>query len=492
MSSIKSVPENASEPRRGRLRFPLLGLRASERRLLLRSGDISLLCISLAVAVAARTELLPSLGAAFANIKWFVTLALLWLLIAALFDVYDLGRAASVTRSATSTGAAVALAGVSYMFIPWLTPPLVNRGLGFIFVSMAVVLVVAWRLVYAGLFAQSIFRRRLLVVGAGHSGKDLVNTLHGAKRQNEIRLESTWHEVVGFVDDDPAVQGARVTEMPVLGSSTELARLVREKQIDEVVIAITNTETIRQELYEAILDCREMGVSVVSMITLYERLTGRVAIAHASQNIERATGQSDSAFLRMYSLVKRLVDLLGALIAAIALCVLIPAVAVANLAMSRGPLFFRQTRVGKGGKLFEVVKFRSMRPDAEAESGAVWAAEDDQRVTRIGAFLRKTHLDELPQVINVLRGEMSLVGPRPERPEFVASLAQSIPFYRARHAVRPGITGWAQIHQNYGDSFEGAREKLEYDLYYLKRQSPVLDTEIMLRTITKVLGLKGR
>jgi lipopolysaccharide/colanic/teichoic acid biosynthesis glycosyltransferase len=235
-----------------------------------------------------------------------------------------------------------------------------------------------------------------------------------------------------------------------------------------------------------------MGAPVVSMTTLYERLTGRVAVEHASQNIENATGQSDSAFLRMYGVAKRIVDLVGAFLAGIPFLILIPFVMLANAFLSRGPLFFRQTRVGKGGKLFEVVKFRSMNPDAEDQSGAVWASEDDDRVTALGHWLRRTHLDELPQVINVIKGEMSLVGPRPERPEFVAALSQSIPFYRARHAVRPGITGWAQIHQDYGDSYERAKEKLEYDLYYLKRQSPVLDTEIILRTFTKVLGLKGR
>jgi lipopolysaccharide/colanic/teichoic acid biosynthesis glycosyltransferase len=194
----------------------------------------------------------------------------------------------------------------------------------------------------------------------------------------------------------------------------------------------------------------------------------------------------------MYGLVKRIVDIMGALVAAIPFCLMIPVVALVNLIASPGPLFFRQTRVGRGGKLFYVVKFRSMRPNAEFDSGAVWASENDARITRVGRFLRGTHLDEVPQVINVLRGEMSLVGPRPERPEFVATLSKSIPFYRARHAVRPGITGWAQIHQDYGDSYERAREKLEYDLYYLKRQSPILDTEIILRTVTKVLGLKGR
>jgi exopolysaccharide biosynthesis polyprenyl glycosylphosphotransferase len=283
-----------------------------------------------------------------------------------------------------------------------------------------------------------------------------------------------------------------VEDVPVLGSSHDLVRLVKDRGIDEVVIAITHTDKISQQLYEAILDCTEMGTPVASMTTMYERLTGRVAIEHASQNVEYVSGQPDSAFLRMYVAGKRIVDLAGALVAGVVVLLLIPALALANAIASPGPLLFRQTRVGKGGKLFRVVKFRSMRPDAEEQSGAVWASEKDKRVTGLGWFLRRTHVDELPQVINVIKGEMSLVGPRPERPEFVETLSQSIPFYRARHAVKPGITGWAQIHQDYGDSYERAREKLEYDLYYLKRRSPVLDTEIILRTITKVLGLKGR
>lgn len=492
MSTVKRVPEQLTQRRARRIRLPYFGLRASERRLLLRSGDITLLCIALGVAVAVRTDLLPELGAALANFKWFVTLALVWLLFAAIFDVYDLGRAASITRSATSTGAAVAVASAAYLFIPWLTPPLANRSLGFLFVALAVVSVISWRLIYASLFAQAIFKRRLLVVGAGHSGQDLVSILSSQADEGNPRLEATGHEIVGFVDDNPNLQGRQVANMAVLGASTDLVPLVQEREVDEVVVAITRTESISRELYEAILDCKEMGVPVVSMMTLYERLTGRVAIEHASQNIEQATGQSDSAFLRMYGFVKRIIDFTGALFATIPLCLLIPFVALANVVGSRGPLFFRQTRVGKGGRLYEVVKFRSMLPDAEQDSGAVWASENDERITRFGRFLRGTHLDELPQVINVLRGEMSLVGPRPERPEFVANLSESIPFYRARHSVRPGITGWAQIHQDYGDSYERAREKLEYDLYYLKRQSPILDTEIILRTITKVLRLQGR
>lgn len=159
--------------------------------------------------------------------------------------------------------------------------------------------------------------------------------------------------------------------------------------------------------------------------------------------------------------------------------------------LHRAPLFFKQTRVGRSGRPFSIIKFRSMVTDAE-KRGAMWAQAHDVRVTKIGRLLRWSHIDELPQIINVLRGEMSLVGPRPERPEFVEQLAPSIPFYRARHCTKPGITGWAQIHQDYGDTIEGAQEKLEYDLYYVKHASPILDMLIMLRTITKVVGLRGR
>lgn len=492
MSTVDRVPSGVSERRTKRTRLPFVGLRASERRLLLRSTDVFLLCLSLALAVALRTDMLPNIEAAFANIKWFVTLAIVWLVFAAIFDVYDLGRAASVSQSASSTAAAVGIASLTYLFIPWLTPPLENRSFGFLFVMLAVAFLTIWRLTYVGIFVQSVFRRRLLLVGAGRSGRDLADVLRQGAEGAMGQFETTAHELIGYVDDDSSLGGHKVKDVPVLGTSSDLVRLVQELDIDEIVIAITHTQAIKPVLYEAILDCREMGASVVSMTTLYERLTGRVAIEHASQNIESATGQSDSAFLRMYGVVKRIIDFAGALFAAILLCILIPFVVLANAIASRGPLFFRQTRVGKGGKLIEVVKFRSMKPDAEEQSGAVWASEDDDRITALGRWLRRTHLDELPQVINVIRGDMSLVGPRPERPEFVATLSQSIPFYRARHAVRPGITGWAQIHQDYGDSYERAKEKLEYDLYYLKRQSPILDTEIILRTLTKVLGLKGR
>jgi len=186
-----------------------------------------------------------------------------------------------------------------------------------------------------------------------------------------------------------------------------------------------------------------------------------------------------------------LIDLLAALIGLIATGLILPWVALGNALSSPGPIFYKQRRVGQGGREFEMYKFRSMRLDAERETGAVWACEDDNRVTPVGRWLRRTRLDELPQFINVLRGEMSLIGPRPERPEFVAELAHTIPFYRARHAVKPGITGWAQIRYHYGNSPQDARVKLEYDLYYVKHASLFLDLMIVLQTIPVMVSGGG-
>ncbi len=470
-----------------------LRLRVSERKFILAIVDTLLLFLALILAVILRTDLIMSVPAIFFNIKWFVTLAFVWAVMAVAFDAYNLARAAAPAYGYWAIAAAVTLTGIVYVAIPWLTPPLENRSYGFIFVTSAVVAVVGWRLLYAMLFAQPAFQIRSLVIGAGTSGLDLVEVLRGVNKGEKLDpFLGSGHQLIGFIDDDPGRRSTDVAGVPVLGDSSQLVQLVHSLEIDELVIAITHTQTICPQLFEAILDCREMGVPIVTMPTIYERLTGRVAIEHARQNIEQVAGQPDSPFYRMYLVLKRIVDIIGAFFGILFLAFLIPIVAIVNAFVTPGPLFFRQRRVGQGGKVFRVIKFRSMVPDAERHSGAVWTREDDERVTSFGRWLRLTHLDELPQVLNVMKGEMSLIGPRPERPEFVDDLSQSIPFYRVRHSLRPGISGWAQIHQDYGDSVELAQEKLEYDLYYLKRAGPWIDTIIILRTVSKVLAFQGR
>ena len=476
-----------------RLPLPSLGLRVSERKLLLFVVDAFLVNCSLIASLFLFTELLPSLRAVVEVYKWFVTLTAVWLGVSAIFDVYDLARAASLGFSLRAAMPAAAVTAMFYSGIPWLTPPIEQRSQAFSFILIATLSVGIWRAFYARLFIQPTFQHRALIIGAGRSGRALVRALQAEHARSSANpFQGTGYVLLGFIDDNAVYQNEAVEHVPVLGGSQHLVDVARRLRVDEIIVSITHAHRIRPEMFEAILDCREMGFPITTMPTVYERLTGRVAVEHASRNVEIAAGQTSGPFFRFYRVFKRLIDVMLAISGVLVLLLLIPFVALANALASPGSLFFRQRRVGYAGRTFSLLKFRSMVPDAEEAQGAQWAQEADARVTPIGRWLRYTHLDELPQVINVLRGEMSIVGPRPERPEFVARLSRDIPFYRARHSVRPGITGWAQIHQNYGDSVEGAREKLEYDLYYVKHATPITDVVIILRTVSKVLSLQGR
>ncbi len=240
---------------------------------------------------------------------------------------------------------------------------------------------------------------------------------------------------------------------------------------------------------QQMLKCRMLGINIVEAQTFYEYISRKLYI----ENLK----PSDFIFASVFSLsltrriIKRTVDIIGSVTGLLLLSPLFPILALIIHLDSPGPVFFRQVRVGLHDRLFHIIKFRSMRNDAEKGTGAVWAKESDPRVTRIGAFLRKSRLDEIPQLINVLQGDMSLVGPRPERPEFIGELKKSIPFYGERHSVKPGVTGWAQVRYPYGASVEDALEKLRYDLYYIKNQSVLLEFEILLRTLLIIFTRNG-
>lgn len=468
-------------------------LRASERRLLLVVVDVLLLIIalvaSLSIAVGLRTSFIGLLGAW----KWLITLAVTWFVFASIFDVYNLARAASTTYGVRAASAAAGMTSLVYLMIPWLTPTLVNRSYGFLFAALSILLIVGWRVIYAQFFTQPAFQRRAIVVGTGSGGEALAKALRSDFAQHDANpFRGTSHILVGFISEQETSPAGEVSDLPVLGESSDLVRVTRELNIDEVILALPRGRPIPNELNVAILDCYELGIPVTNMSTVYERLTGRVPVEFVGWDVEAITGFEDKPLRRFYAMVKRFVDLAIGLVGLLCLGILIPPIALANRLTSRGPLFYRQERVGKGAQPFRMIKFRSMVPGAEDNAGAVWARQEDSRVTPAGRWLRKLHLDELPQIINVLRGEMSLVGPRPERPQFVGVLTRKIPFYCARHFVLPGITGWAQIHQDYGSSVEDAKTKLEFDLYYIKKKSLYLDSVILLRTITKVFGFKGR
>ena len=473
-----------------RISLPSLRLRVSERKLLLFLVDALLINGALLVALAAWTDFVVSAEMLLSFSKWFVTLTLVWLLCALFFDCYDLARAASTVHSVRSSSMAALIAVLVYTLIPFLTPPLQSRGLIFLFAGLAVGGVAGWRVAYAQIFIQPWFEQRALVVGAGIAGRHLAAALKTAPAEaNPFR--GTGYQLVAFVDDNPDRIGTMIEGVPVLDERGVLVSLAQALEVDEVILAITHRHAIADDLFDALLRCRELGLRVTTMSALYERLLGRVPVEHLGRDLHMVVPMEDTAVERFYGAAKRGCDVILALVGVWVVGILAPFVALGNAITSPGPLFYRQQRVGKGGRCFEMLKFRSMVPDAEGDGSAVWADEDDPRVTPVGRWLRRTRLDELPQFINVLRGEMSLIGPRPERPEFTDNLARTVPFYRARHAVRPGISGWAQVRYRYGNSAEDSEIKLEYDLYYVKHASLLLDLRILLLTIPVMLQFMG-
>jgi len=273
----------------------------------------------------------------------------------------------------------------------------------------------------------------------------------------------------------------------VLAHDRPLARIVRRHGIDEIVVAVDERRGALP-IHE-LLDCRLGGVQVLDLASFFERETGRIKLESLSPSWLVFEDGFRQGWIR--DRAKRAFDVLVSLALLVAAAPIMLLAAVAVRLDSPGPVLYRQVRVGQHGRPFEVLKFRSMRADAEADGKPRWASRDDPRITRVGRILRKSRIDELPQLVNVLRGEMSFVGPRPERPEFVRELAQRIPYYNERHRVKPGITGWAQISHGYADSERDAREKLEYDLYYVKNHSLFFDLYILLRTIEVVLWGRG-
>jgi sugar transferase (PEP-CTERM system associated) len=284
-------------------------------------------------------------------------------------------------------------------------------------------------------------------------------------------------------DDDRMM----IRQHDVLGSAVDIDRIIATRHVDRIVVGMTNR---RGRLpIEQLLRAKMSGVRVEDATTTYERLTGKILLDDLKPSwLIFSDGFRASRVTRA---VKRMLDLAFSILLAIASAPFMILTALAIRLDSAGPTLYSQERVGENGGVFKIYKFRSMRTDAEMAGQPVWARDNDDRITRVGRFIRKTRLDELPQLWNVMRGDMSFVGPRPERPFFVEQLAREIPFYLQRHAVKPGLTGWAQVKYRYGSTVEDAMEKLRYDLYYIKHMSIVFDLTIVLDTVKVILFGKG-
>ncbi|MEO5821848.1 MAG: TIGR03013 family XrtA/PEP-CTERM system glycosyltransferase [Vicinamibacteraceae bacterium] len=397
-------------------------------------------------------------------------------------DLYDSRGAHShrdlIVGLLQALGAASLALGPLYYWIPELV---IGRGVVLIASLLIITVIVVWRLTFAWLSKRLGPTERLLFVGTSGAAVELARELY--ERRNGLGVD-----LVGFIDADESRVGMPVLNPGVIGTIADIPRIVRERNVDRVVVSLADARG-KFSMNDLLTMKLNDGVNFDHLASVYERYTGKIAIENLRPSwLIFSEGFRKSAAL---SASRRTLDIV---LAAVGLLLLLPIMLIAGLAVrlsSKGPALYHQNRVGLRGRLFTVHKFRSMRQDAEAASGAVWSQANDPRVTGVGRLLRRTRIDELPQLWNVLRGDMSFVGPRPERPEFVSQLSEQIPFYGQRHSERPGLTGWAQVRHAYGATVDDALQKLQYDLYYIKHQSIAFDLFIILETIKTVVVRRG-
>jgi len=403
------------------------------------------------------------------------------------FDLYD---SAIVSNRREVLVRLIQVLGVAYIglgLLYYLYPPVkLGRGifhLGFLFVGLLLLL---WRGLFSVINSTPRLAERVVILGDGPLAESLHHEIE-ARPELGIRVAGSAQ----MFGNEGRSDNRERSEMPVTlsqpGYREELSADRQIRRIDRIVVAM---EERRGKLpVDLLLSLKNRGVQVQDGNDVYESITGKVPIE--SIRLSWLLFSPGYFASRVFLFYKRFASLATSIVGLLLSLPLLPFVILAIKFSSPGKIFYRQSRVGRGGRVFRCYKFRTMRSDAEADSGPTWATDDDPRITKVGRFLRKTRMDEIPQLLNVLRGDMSLVGPRPERPEFVAALKQEIPYYHLRHSVRPGITGWAQILYKYGSSVEDAKEKLRYDLYYIKNMSAGLDLLIILSTVKIILLGRG-
>jgi sugar transferase (PEP-CTERM system associated) len=358
---------------------------------------------------------------------------------------------------------------------------MVGRGVFVIAAVLLLTIVVGWRVAFEWLSVTVGPRERLLLVGTSPAAVSLARELY--ERRHELGVE-----IAGFIDPDPAKVGTSLLNPGIVGTIEDIPAIVRGKSVDRVVVSLADARGTLP--MDKLLEMKLEGVSFDHLASVYEEYTGKIAVENLRPSwLIFSDGFRKTRFL---ATTKRVMDVACAGVGLVLAAPLMAAAALAVRFTSPGPILYHQQRVGRNGHIFTVHKFRSMRQDAEAATGPVWASKNgDPRVTAIGGLLRRSRLDEVPQLWNVLKGDMSFVGPRPERPEFVSELTQQILFYGQRHIVRPGLTGWAQVRYTYGATTEDALQKLQYDLYYIKNLSIALDLFIIFETVKTVLLRKG-
>ena len=417
------------------------------------------------------------------NRIWVIVLLVYLTVFGTVFELYNLQKSNkwdSVLANIAITSFTIVLV---YLFTPYLTPELPDNRLQILYFFFSIFLSLCiWRLLYITFISSPRFFKNVLIVGDVSTIETVVNA---------FRKADPNYNIIGFINCEEKIEdGLKYTGVNEY-KPQQILEIITSEKISEIVVASYNSEAITPELYHDLINLLETGFPIREYTQVFEDMTHRVPVQFLGKDFYKYFPFSRSNSNKLYQLYSKTFNLLFSLIGLAIGVLFLPLIIIGNIIGNRGPLFYRQERVGKNGETFNIVKFRTMVTNAE-KNGAVWASKNDSRITPFGKFLRQSRLDELPQFMNILNGNMSLIGPRPERPYFVRELSQVIPFYETRHIIKPGLTGWAQVNVRYGSSIDDSLLKLQYDLYYIKHRSFFLDLNIIVKTLSTVIFYRGQ
>jgi exopolysaccharide biosynthesis polyprenyl glycosylphosphotransferase len=417
------------------------------------------------------------------NIVPVVLLAAYITIFGTIFELYDLQRASKVDTTFSNIVITTSTVVLFYLFTPVLSPYLPEERMQIVYLYLVIIVsILIWRLFYINLIESPRFYKRVLLVGEISNIEGLVKALDASDPN---------YKIVGFINSE-----ATTTESIKFKGLKEFAakdflEIIQREKISEVLMASFNTEAIIAEVYHDLILLLERGFKIREYTQVYEELLHKVPIQFVGKDFYKYFPFSRSNETKLYIFFHRAFDIVFSTFGLLSGLLLVPFILIGNLIGNKGPLFYTQERVGRNSKPFRIIKLRTMVVNAE-EHGVKWAEKGDKRITAFGMFLRRSRLDEIPQFLNVLKGEMSIIGPRPERPFFVNELSRIIPFYETRHIIKPGLTGWAQVNTRYGSSIDDSLTKLQYDLYYIKHRSIFLDFSITIKTLSTILYYRGQ
>jgi len=453
----------------------------SERKVLLRFMDV--LMAFLGIFLLCRYVGFDYLTLTQKDTQHLIVLVVYISIFGTIFELYDLQKASQLDVSFRNIVLCMSTVVLLYLLTPVITPFLPEARLQIIYFYIVLIgFVFLWRVAYNYLIASPRFYKKVLLVGELSNIQNVVTTLSKA---------DTNYQFIGFINSEVAKADAIKYKGLKEFSAKYISKTIIDEQISEIIIATNNAENISAQLYRELMMLLERGFKIREYTQVYEEVTQKVPIQYVGKDFYKYFPFSRNNENQLYKFFQRLSDIIFSLFGIAFVIVMIPIIVLGNLIGNRGPLFYTQERIGRNSSLFTIIKFRTMRPKIEGRE-AKWVNTDNRRITPFGNFLRRSRLDEMPQFINVLKGDMSFIGPRPERPFFVAELSRSIPFYETRHIIKPGLTGWAQVNTGYGGTVEESLTKLEYDLFYIKHRSLFLDLKIILKTLSTVLYYRGQ